>query len=65
MKRVLPAEAGEAAKVIVVGVQFGIVLNGESGDVSVSSEPTDTCGLRIRRKSAKCPVTGISSATWG
>ena len=59
MKRVLPAEAGEAAEVIVVGVEFGVVLNGESGDVSVSSEPTaDTCGLKNPPEEREVPCGG-------
>ena len=40
----MPAEAGEAAVVGVVGVDFGLVLNGEGGDVGVSDEVGSNVG---------------------
>lgn len=43
----MPAEAGKAAEVVVVGVQFSIVLNGKSSNVGVSGELTaNICSLK-------------------
>ena len=38
LEGVAPAEAGEAAEVGVVGVDLGLVFDGQGGDVSVGDE---------------------------
>lgn len=38
LERVAPAEAGEAAEVGVAGVEFGLVFDGEGGDVGVGDQ---------------------------
>ena len=38
LEGVAPAEAGEAAEVGVVGVEFGLVFDGEGGDVGVGGQ---------------------------
>ena len=44
LERVAPAEAGEAAEVAVVGVDFGLVFDGQGGDVSVGGEVAANAG---------------------
>ena len=44
LEGVAPAEAGEAAEVGVVGVDFGLVFDGQGGDVDVGYEVAADAG---------------------
>ena len=44
LEGIAPAEAGEAAEVAVVGVDFGLVFDGKGGDVSVGGEVAANAG---------------------
>ena len=47
LEGVVPAEAGEADEVGVVGVEFGLAFDGEGGDVGVCGQvASDAGGLK-------------------
>jgi REP element-mobilizing transposase RayT len=60
-KRVTPAKALEARKIEVIGVEFGLVFNGQSSQVRVCGERSPGNGRRVERNSARCRRIGVQN----